>query len=59
MQNARMASAEKRQDLLVFILTRASSICGECVYCRSGNYNLCPNRLGFGYGLDGAMAELQ
>ena len=30
MQNARMASAEKRQDLLVFILTRASSICGEC-----------------------------
>ncbi|HLK58155.1 MAG TPA: zinc-binding dehydrogenase [Chthonomonadaceae bacterium] len=35
----------------------AASICGQCVYCRSGNYNLCPNRLGFGYGLDGAMAD--
>ncbi len=35
----------------------AASICGECVYCRSGNYNVCPNRLGFGYGLDGAMAD--
>jgi L-iditol 2-dehydrogenase len=35
----------------------AASICGACVYCRSGNYNLCPKRLGFGYGLDGAMAD--
>ena len=35
----------------------AASICGQCVYCRSGNYNLCPKRLGFGYGLDGAMAD--
>ncbi len=35
----------------------AASICGHCVYCRSGQYNLCPERLGFGYGLDGAMAE--
>lgn len=35
----------------------AASICGECVYCRSGSYNLCPKRLGFGYGLDGAMAD--
>src|SRR5437763_11141624 len=35
----------------------AAYICGECVYCRTGNYNLCPNRLGFGYGLDGAMAD--
>lgn len=35
----------------------AASICGMCAYCRSGRYNLCPNRLGFGYGLDGAMAE--
>jgi alcohol dehydrogenase/L-iditol 2-dehydrogenase len=25
--------------------------------CRSGWYNLCPKRLGFGYGLDGAMAQ--
>ncbi len=35
----------------------AASICNQCVYCRSGNYNLCPKRLGFGYGLDGAMAD--
>ncbi len=28
-----------------------------CVYCRSGNYNLCPQRMGFGYGCDGAFAE--
>jgi len=35
----------------------AAYICGECVYCRTGNYNLCPRRLGFGYGLDGAMAD--
>jgi alcohol dehydrogenase/L-iditol 2-dehydrogenase len=35
----------------------AASICGRCAYCRSGAYNLCPNRLGFGYGLDGAMAD--
>jgi L-iditol 2-dehydrogenase len=35
----------------------AAYICSECVYCRSGEYNLCPKRRGFGYGLDGAMAE--
>ncbi|MGH9345531.1 MAG: zinc-binding dehydrogenase [Terriglobia bacterium] len=35
----------------------AARICGRCVYCRSGEYNLCPERLGFGYGLDGGMAE--
>src|SRR5207248_4894766 len=35
----------------------AAVICGRCVYCRSGSYNLCPNRQGFGYGVDGAMAE--
>ena len=35
----------------------AARICGECAYCRSGEYNLCPKRLGFGYGVDGAMAQ--
>jgi len=35
----------------------AARICGQCAYCRSGDYNLCPERLGFGYGVDGAMAE--
>jgi len=35
----------------------AARICGECAFCRSGEYNLCPQRLGFGYGVDGAMAD--
>ena len=35
----------------------AARICGQCIYCRTGEYNLCPERLGFGYGVDGAMAE--
>ena len=35
----------------------AARTCGTCVYCRTGNYNVCPHRLGFGYGVDGAMAE--
>jgi alcohol dehydrogenase/L-iditol 2-dehydrogenase len=35
----------------------AAVICGQCAYCRSGEYNLCPQRRGFGYGVDGAMAD--
>jgi len=35
----------------------AATICGECLYCRTGDYNLCPKRSGFGYGADGAMAN--
>jgi L-iditol 2-dehydrogenase len=35
----------------------AAEICGECTPCRTGSYNLCQTRLGFGYGLDGAMAR--
>jgi L-iditol 2-dehydrogenase len=35
----------------------AATICGECLYCRTGEYNLCPGRSGFGYGTDGAMAD--
>jgi len=34
----------------------AAVICGQCAMCRSGRYNLCPTRKGFGYGIDGAMA---
>lgn len=34
----------------------AAYICGECVYCRTGQYNVCPHRKGFGYGVNGAMA---
>ncbi len=35
----------------------AASICGRCMYCRSGEYNLCPERKGFGYGINGAMSN--
>jgi L-iditol 2-dehydrogenase len=35
----------------------AARICGECMLCRTGRYNLCPSRKGFGYGIDGAMAR--
>ncbi|WP_329427608.1 zinc-binding dehydrogenase [Streptosporangium sp. NBC_01495] len=35
----------------------AASICGVCGLCRSGRYNLCPWREGYGLKRDGAMAE--
>lgn len=35
----------------------ASSICGQCEYCRAGEYNQCPGRLGFGAGKDGAFTK--
>ena len=35
----------------------AAVICGHCEMCRSGLYDLCPERKGFGYGVDGAMAQ--
>jgi L-iditol 2-dehydrogenase len=35
----------------------AADVCGDCVLCRTGRYNLCPHRKGFGYGIDGAMAS--
>ncbi|MFO0946946.1 MAG: alcohol dehydrogenase catalytic domain-containing protein [Planctomycetota bacterium] len=33
----------------------AASICGQCEYCRAGEYNQCPERMGFGAGRDGAF----
>lgn len=32
-------------------------ICGTCAYCRVGNYNLCSNRLGVGWGVNGCFAK--
>jgi L-iditol 2-dehydrogenase len=32
-------------------------ICEKCIYCRTGLYNLCPTRRGFGVMEDGAMAQ--
>jgi L-iditol 2-dehydrogenase len=34
----------------------AARVCGQCALCRSNQYHLCPQRLGFGYGIDGAAA---
>ncbi len=35
----------------------AATVCEECIYCRSGNYNLCPHRLGYGALIDGAFTR--
>jgi L-iditol 2-dehydrogenase len=35
----------------------AAVICGECTYCLSGNYNLCPDRKGYGALIDGAFTR--
>jgi alcohol dehydrogenase/L-iditol 2-dehydrogenase len=35
----------------------AAVICGRCEFCRSGQYQFCAKRKGYGYGVDGAMAE--
>lgn len=35
----------------------AAAVCGQCVYCLSGNYNLCPHRLGYGALVDGAFTR--
>lgn len=36
----------------------AASICGICSLCRTGRYNLCPQRQGYGATRDGAFGEL-
>lgn len=36
----------------------AATVCNQCVYCLSGNYNLCPHRLGYGALADGAFTRL-
>lgn len=33
-------------------------VCGECVYCRSGNYQICPRFQVAGNSIDGGLAEL-
>lgn len=35
----------------------AAEVCGQCVFCHSGNYNQCPNRLGYGALHDGAFTK--
>lgn len=35
----------------------AAHICGKCQHCRSGEYNLCPTRKGYGSGVSGAFTK--
>ena len=35
----------------------AAEVCGTCVYCLGGQYNMCPNRLGYGATIDGAFTS--
>ncbi len=35
----------------------AAETCGTCVLCRSGEYNLCPERRAFGFAVDGAFTN--
>ncbi|MEZ4716090.1 MAG: alcohol dehydrogenase catalytic domain-containing protein [Caldilineaceae bacterium] len=35
----------------------AAEVCGTCSYRVSGNYNLCPHRLGYGAPIDGSMTQ--
>ncbi len=35
----------------------AQKICGECYFCKTGNYLMCKKRLSIGYGVDGGMAQ--
>ncbi len=32
-------------------------VCGRCRFCLSGDYNMCPSRLGYGYGTNGAFTQ--
>lgn len=41
----------------VVILPSAAIICGNCEYCRSGNFIFCPERRGMGHGVNGGMTE--
>lgn len=35
----------------------AATVCGRCLYCLNGNYNLCPTRQGYGALVDGALTR--
>jgi len=41
----------------VTVLPASAVICGQCSYCRAGNFMFCPNRRGMGHGVNGAFAR--
>ena len=42
---------------LVTVLGAIAVQCGQCRYCRSGEFMFCPNRRGMGHGVNGAFAR--
>jgi L-iditol 2-dehydrogenase len=41
----------------IVVLPSAAVICGNCEYCRSGNFIFCSTRKGMGHGVNGGMTE--
>lgn len=41
----------------VVVFPASAVICGNCSYCRSGNYLFCPTRRGMGHGVNGAFTR--
>jgi L-iditol 2-dehydrogenase len=39
------------------VVETAAEVCGQCIYCMTGNYNLCPHRKGYGNLYDGSMTD--
>ncbi len=39
------------------VITELARYCGECYYCRTGNYHLCTNGAYIGFDIDGSFAE--
>ena len=39
------------------VLGATAVTCGQCLYCRSGNFMFCPHRRGMGHGVNGAFAR--
>lgn len=35
----------------------AARVCGKCMFCRIGDYNLCPERLDLSYGVNGVFTK--
>ncbi len=41
----------------VTVLPASAVICGECIYCRTGQFMFCSQRRGMGHGVNGALAR--
>lgn len=48
---------EKSQVGDKVVCESSAYVCGHCRFCRTGEYQICPERLGFGYGTDGAFTK--